>query len=96
MASYPVGTCNSMCTSKQARDRTSILDIDPLEYVQPQKSHSHDRQFVLIQRFERSEAGKVIHPEDIRTESALISTVDYLFQTVLVRKDVPLMNTYSF
>ncbi|KAI9168428.1 actin cytoskeleton and mitosis protein [Blastocladiella emersonii ATCC 22665] len=70
---FIAGTCSTMCSRFDFLRRIDHGEIDPLELTNGQPDYAK-----AVMKYYRSSAGANQHPDDIRTEPALLETINYL------------------
>lgn len=85
-----VGSCLSMCppaerNARQRQGRLHILEMPSDEY----SNHP-------VKEFSRSAAGKQIYPSELRPAHILLTTMEYLLNEIVDRKDQPWTTIYHF
>ncbi|KXS18868.1 hypothetical protein M427DRAFT_177974 [Gonapodya prolifera JEL478] len=86
------GECEEMCPVFERYERVSQQGVDSWE-MDPNGDLDYD---LMVGQFRRSEAGKIILPDEIRTPTALLQTLDHLLCDILVSSGRPLLDVHKF
>ncbi|ORZ39904.1 hypothetical protein BCR44DRAFT_53320, partial [Catenaria anguillulae PL171] len=82
------GTCTGMCSRFEFLQRIFFDQIDSFE-----RTNGFPDMTKAVKKFQRSSAGNVQHPDDLRTIDALMATTEYLFSLI---RDHGLDKSYQF
>lgn len=84
------GCCLSMCppAERDARQRQGRLHV----FEMPSDEYAS----YPIKEYSRSAAGKQIHPSELRPARVLLTTLEYLLNEIVDRKDQPWTTVYHF
>jgi ferredoxin len=91
-SSIVVGTCEDMCPAKERIKRQEESDVHQLELPQ----NGQTLQQTMIKKFQRSSADHELQIADaMRTPAALLRTIQYIENHIMIDDDDPL-RTYLF
>lgn len=97
-----VGECLDMCPIKERYDREEARTLSVFEQLpgtggnkgkgaQPMVNHQ-----LAVKKYKRSAASQKLSPEDIRPPAVLLSTNEYLMNSIVDRTDYPFSEVYRF